>query len=70
MEWTVAMPLLAIWLWLALRRLAAARRGSTPIISIGIDHGEWLKTQLEEPEDEVNGEQTIGTFKSKKRANE
>jgi len=45
-------------------------RGSTPIISIGIDHGEWLKTQMEELEDEVNGEQTIGTFKSEKRANE
>jgi hypothetical protein len=63
------MPLLAIWLWLALRRLTAVRRDSTPIISIGIDHGEWLKTQLEELEDEVNGEQTIGAFKSQKGAN-
>jgi hypothetical protein len=70
MEWMVAPPLLAIWLWPALRRLAVARRRSTPIISIGIDHGERLKTQFEEPEDEVNGEQTIWTFKSKKRANQ
>jgi hypothetical protein len=52
----VALPLLAIWLWLALRRLAGVRRGSPPIMSIGIDHGEWLETQLEEAEDEVNGE--------------
>ena len=47
MEWLVVLPLWAIFLWFFLRRASPDHRGSTPVISIGIDHGEWLPTQLE-----------------------
>ena len=55
MEWLVIPWLLAIWLWIILCYTANLRPDSTPFICIGIDHGEWLKGQLE-----VLEEQTVG----------